>query len=96
MNFDFVDPGNGPEVLAAGVFTIVAVVGSVLLALWSQRRDFDRRELEMRSTYKAQEESEWATWRRHMAERAMGVITDARAGRVGSPQQRPIISGGPP
>lgn len=77
MNFDFADPGNGPEMLTAGAFTIIAVVGSVLIALWSQRRDFDRREVEMKSAYKAQNDSEWATWRRHMAERAMGVITDA-------------------
>lgn len=81
MTLDFGAPGNGPEVLWAGMFTIAAVVGSVLLALWSQRRDFDRRESEMKSAFEAQEATEWAGWRRHMAERGMGVLTKvAQAG----------------
>lgn len=81
MNLDFGAAGNGPEVLWAGMFTIAAVVGSVLLTLWSQRRDFDRREAEMKSAFDAQEATEWAAWRRHMAERGMGILTTvAQAG----------------
>jgi hypothetical protein len=75
MILDFGDSGNGPEVLWAGMFTLVAVVGSVLLALWSQRRDFNRREAEMRSAFKMQEQAQWSTWRRHMAERCMALIS---------------------
>lgn len=39
------------------MFTLVAVIGSVLLALWSQRREFNRREAEMKSAFEAQEQA---------------------------------------
>ena len=77
MNLDFADGGNGPEVLWAGMFTLVAVIGSVLLALWSQRRDFDKREKERKSALAAQEESDWSNWRRHIAERCMALVSRA-------------------
>ncbi|MFK0042053.1 hypothetical protein ACIQTW_19640 [Paenarthrobacter sp. NPDC090517] len=77
MGLDFADAGNGPEVLWAGMFTVIAVVGSVLLSLWSQRRDFQRREEELKSTFAAQEQAAWAGWRRQIAERALLLVTKA-------------------
>lgn len=82
MNLSFSDAGNGPEVLWAGMFTLVAVIGSVLLALWSQRRDFDRRETEMKSAFEAQEQSQWSSWRRHIAERCMALISRVAEGSL--------------
>lgn len=79
MFLDFADSGNGPEVIWAGIFTLVAVIGSVLLALWSQRRDFNRREAEMKTAFEAQEHAQWSTWRRHMAERCMALISKVAA-----------------
>ncbi len=77
MGLDFSDAGNGPEVLWAGMFTLVAVIGSVLLSLWSQRRDFRRREDELRATFAAQEQAAWSDWRRRIAERAMLLVSKA-------------------
>lgn len=75
MGLDFTDTGNGPEVLWAGIFTLIAVFGSVLLSLWSQRRDFRRREDELKATFAAHEQSAWSDWRRQIAERALLLVS---------------------
>lgn len=75
MNLTFTDPGNGPAIIWAGIFTIVAIVGSVLLSVLLQKRDFNKRENELKKTFAEQDGAQWAVWRRQMAERAAGVIT---------------------
>ncbi|ABM10504.1 hypothetical protein IG195_21455 (plasmid) [Arthrobacter sp. TES] len=85
---DFSAPGNASEILWAGVLTLIAIVGSVLISIWIQRKDFDRREkeqtesfnqrqAEVNATLTAQAEADLQKWRRHMAERMIDLISQA-------------------
>lgn len=75
LDLDLSMAGNGSEVLWAGAFTLVGIIGSVILALLVQRSDFRRRSEELTATVTAQALGEISTWRRGMAERGMAVIS---------------------
>lgn len=76
--FDFWSPANGWDVLFGGAFAVLSAVIAVVLALWVQRRDFEKRTIEMNKSTEAAKSLARDQWRRHIIEESLELLTQCQ------------------